>query len=341
MKYIINMVLRLFAGVSSMRLNQDFSNEQIIDQIRTRGDSGGRLTLQLWERNAGIIRKACKKYKGFIDQEDAMQECYFAFVGALNEYDPEGGATFAGFCFDRCRWHLFRYIEECGATVRIPSHERHLITRYKRFVRQWCMNHGEEPDDAVICFNLNIPQDTLDRIRIDMSLMDVGSLDTPISEESDNATIADMVPDGSVNVEDDALESEFIKERARAVWGAVDTLKPVDAEAIRMCYKHGMTYKEAGEAAGVSGPAIRQRIASGMRDLRRGKQYKVLREFVDMSPTYSISIKGGSNTFNNTWTSSTERAALINIRFEEERKAGIERLNAIRREMLIAGHPAK
>ena len=323
-----------------MGLNRDFSNEEIINQIRTRGDSNGELTLQLWERNAGIIRKACKKYKGFIEEEDAMQECYFAFADALNEYNPEGGTTFAGFCFDRCRWHLFRYIEECGTVVRIPSHERQLITRYKRFVREWSMSHGEEPDDAVICFNLSIPQDTLDRLRIDMSLMDVGTLDTPISEESDTTTIADTVPDGSVNVEDDALESEFVEERARAVWGAVDTLKPVDAEAIRMHYKQGMTYKEAGEAAGISGEAIRQRIASGMRDLRTRKKYKVLREFVDMSPTYSIGIKGGSNTFNHTWTSSTERAALINIRFEEERKAGIERLNAIRREMLEAGHPA-
>lgn len=317
-----------------MKSAQVFSNEEIIVQIRTKGDSGGCLKMQLWEKNSGIIRKACKKYSGYIEEEDAMQECYFAFVDAVNEYDPDGGMSFAGFCFDRCRWHLFRYVEDCGAVIRIPSHVKQLISKYKKFVREWVVTHEDNPSDSVICFYLNITQDKLDRLRIDMSLMDVGSLDTPLADEEDSLTMADKVPDQSVNVEDNAMETQFIQERKRTVWDAVDSLKPQDAEAVWMCYQQGLTYKEAGEAAGVSTNAIRNRIASGIRGLRRGKQYKILREFVDLSPAYSIGIRGGINSFSNSWTSSTERAALKNISIEQERHAEIEQLLALKRELL-------
>lgn len=317
-----------------MKSAQVLSNEKIIAQIRTRGDSDGCLKMRLWEKNSGIIRKACKRYAGYIEEEDAMQECYFAFMDAVNEYDPEGGTTFAGFCFDRCRWHLFRYIEECGAVIRIPSHARQLISKYKKFVRQWVIAHEENPSDSLICFNLNITQDALDRLRIDMSLMDVGSLDAPLTDEEDSLTTVDTVPDQSVNVEENALESHFIKERKRAVWGAVDSLRPQDAEAVRMHYKQGLTYKEAGEVAGANANTIRRRIASGVRQLRRGKQYKILREFIDLSQTYSMSLNGGMSSFNHTWTSSTERAALKNISIEEEQHAAINDLIELRRRLL-------
>ena len=319
-----------------MKSAQVLSNEKIIAQIRTRGDLDGCLKMRLWEKNRGIIRKACKRYAGYIEEEDAMQECYFAFMDAVNEYDPEGGTTFAGFCFDRCRWHLFRYIEECGAVIRIPSHARQLISRYNKFVREWVVVHEENPSDSLICFNLNITQDKLDRLRIDMSLMDVGSLDAPLTDEEDSLKTVDTVPDQSVNVEEDALESRFIQERKRAVWGAVDSLRPQDAEAVRMHYKQGLTYKEAGEVAGANANTIRRRIASGVRQLRTGKQSKILREFIDLSPTYSMSLKGGMNAFSHTWTSSTERAALKNIKIEQERHAEIEQLLALKRQLLEA-----
>ena len=319
-----------------MKTAQVFSNEETIIQIRTRGDSDGCLKMRLWEKNSGIIRKACKRYAGYIEEEDAMQECYFAFTDAANEYDPDSGTTFARFCFDRCRWHLFRYIENCGSAIRIPPHAKQLISKYKKFVRQWVVVHEENPSDSVICFNLNITQDKLDRLRIDMSLMDVRSLDAPLTDEEESLKTVDTVPDQAVNVEEDALESQFTQERKRAVWGAVDTLRPQDAEAIRMHYKHGLTYTEAGEAAGVTGDAIRRRIASGVRQLRTGKQKKILREFIDLSPTYSMGIKSGLSSFSHTWTSSTERTALKNISIEQERHAEIEQLLALKRELLEA-----
>lgn len=317
-----------------MKSAQVLSNEDIVNQIRTRGDSDGCLKMRLWEKNSGIIRKACKRYAGYIEEEDAMQECYFAFTDAVNEFNPNSGVTFARFCFDRCRWHLFRYIENCGAVIRIPPHAKQLISKYKKFVRQWVVVHEENPSDSVICFNLNITQDKLDRLRIDMSLMDVGSLDAPLTDEEESLKTVDTVPDQAVNVEEDALESQFTQERKRAVWGAVDTLRPQDAEAVRMHYKQGLTYKEAGEVAGANANTIRRRIASGVRQLRRGKQYKILREFIDLSQTYSMSLNGGISSFNHTWTSSTERAALKNISIEEEQHAAINDLIELRRRLL-------
>ena len=289
----------------------NMTNEELLNMIRE-GRQDNSILMELWNQNKGMIQKACKKYKGMIDAEDAEQECFLCFLDAVKQFEPQG-QKFAGFLYDRCRWHLHRYYDDCGTMVRVPVYQRQIIDRYRRFVHEWYQEHGELPDDRTICIMLQIKPDQLDQLRKDLQTVDMRSIDEPLPGEADGLTIADTVQDNSVDVEAGCVDGLLDQERRLAVWAAVDSLPPKEGQAVQLYYRDGLTYQQAGEVMGISRDTVRQCIAKGMRQLRTHKKYRALRDFTDLSPVYAMGIRGGAASFNRTWTSSTEAAALWSI----------------------------
>ncbi|MBR3186693.1 MAG: sigma-70 family RNA polymerase sigma factor [Lachnospiraceae bacterium] len=302
------------------------TNEQLIDEIRA-GDQDSTKLMELWDQNSSLIWKACRKYAGRIEEEDAKQECYFAFTDAVNKYDAAGGASFGTFLYNRCLWHLHRYIENCGDIIRIPVQRRQMIRSYQKFVRQWYQVKGEQPDAWTIKMSLGLSADQLDQLREDMQVLNIRSLDEPLTDDPEDGTAADLVRDEAADVEAAGIDPLFYEERRRAVWGAVDSLNPSEGEAIRMYYRHGLTYAQAAALSGVTSQRIQARLARGIRRLRTEKQYKELRGFIDLSPVYSMGIQGSN--FNRTWTSSTERTALHMMEMEERWKREREEIEQL------------
>ena len=294
------------------------TNEELIDAIRN-GDQDNSLLLELWNQNAGLVRKACRKYSRRIEEEDATQECFIAFLDAVDGYDREAGQTFASYFLSRCQWHLIRCIDNCGYAIRIPVYQRQAISKYRRFIRRWYQDHGNLPDDPVICRALQITLDQLDQLRKDMQATRVQSIDVPLSDDDEGATVADMIPDSSTDIEADAIGRLFVQERRRAVWDAVDSLDDPEGNAVRLYYLDQLTHKQAAQSMGTTPEVIRARIAKGIRYLGAGKRGAKLRQYIDRGPLYSEAIKRcGIGAFNRTWTSSTESVALREMEKREE-----------------------
>lgn len=293
-------------------------NEDLVKAIRKNGNHDNRLLMELWSQNKGLIGKACGKYAGRIEEEDAKQECFIAFMAAVKEYDPEKGAAFSTYLHSRCMWRLGRYAADCGQIVRLPQYRRQAIGNYMQFVRQWYQMKGEQPDNWTLQMCLGLSADDIEQLRDDMRLLNIRSIDEPLTDDQEGGTLADLVQDPGADAEAAAMDPLFIQERKRAVWAAVDSLKPQEGEAIRMYYRQGLTYDQAAALSGVSRQQIRASLARGIRRLRTEPRYKELREFVDLSPVYSMGIQ--RSNFNRTWTSSTERTALHIIEMEDRWK---------------------
>ena len=304
------------------------TNEELVKVIQGNGYKDSGQILELWNQNKGLIGKACGKYAGRLEEEDAKQECFIAFMAAVKEYDPEKGAAFSTYLHSRCMWHLGRYAADCGQVVRLPQYRRQAIGNYMQFVRQWYQMKGEQPTiwDLQICLGLSA--DDIEQLRDDMRLLNIRSIDEPLTDDQEGGTLADLVQDPGADAEAAAMDPLFIQERKRAVWAAVDSLKPKEGEAVRMYYGQGMTQDEIAALSGVSRNMIRQRITKGIRRLRTEPRYKELREFVDLSPVYGRAIRGtGSGTFNRTFTSATEGTALWILEAEERWKREREELD--------------
>ncbi len=311
------------------------TNEELLNVIRE-GDPDNAGLMELWKQNSGIVRKACMKYSGYIEQEDALQECFIAFLDAVNDYNPINGKNFAGYVYNRCRWHLHRYYENCGGMIRIPADQRQKMLRYNRFTREYYQKRGELPSDRTICAMLQIGPDQLRQLRKDLyAVKQVQSLDASLSEDDqEEGTLYDVVENEAVDVEGDSIKETFEEQRRQAVRAAVNTLNPKEQQAIQMYYWDRLTYKQIGEAAGVTGEMIRARIARGMRRLRTGKQRNLLRQYIERSEIYSAALRGGSQMFRRSWTSSTERIAVQNVMTQETKRQDKARAEQLRRDAI-------
>ena len=304
------------------------TNEKFIKAIRDNRYKDSGQILELWNQNRGMIGKACGRYSGRLEEEDAKQECFIAFMDAVKEYDPEKGVTFAGYLYKRCIWHLGRYAADCGQVVRLPQRRRQAIGNYLQFTRQWYQVKGEQPDNWTLQMCLGLSADDIEQLWDDMRLLNIRSIDEPLTDDQEGGTLADLVQDPGADAEAAAMDPLFIQERKRAVWAAVDSLRPKEGEAVRMYYGQGLTYDQAAALSGVTRERIRQMLAKGIRRLRTEPRYKALREFVDLSPVYGRAIRGtGSGTFNRTFTSATEGTALWILEAEERWKREREELD--------------
>jgi len=296
------------------------TNEELLNAIRTGGNNS--LLMELWNQNSGIIRKACGKFAGRLEPEDARQECFFAFTEAVKEYDPEAGATFAGYLLNRCVWHLSRYYEQAGGLIRIPVYQRQAIRKHRQFTRAFYQTNGRQPEDREVCAALKLSPGQHEQLKKDALCVYLDSLDAPLPMDTEHDLyLRDRIPDAGRDIEEEAAAGLYNLERRKAVWKAVNSLdKQQERDAVKLYYLDGLTYDQTGEVMGISRERVRVILKEAMRKLRTRKKYRELRGFVDLSIEYSKGIQGGMNSFNRTWTSATEHAALWILEAEERWK---------------------
>ena len=134
------------------------------------------------------------------------------------------------------------------------------------------------------------------------------SLHQPVGEE--DIEIMDLIEDESAEQEFLSLEARLDHERLHNVLEkCLDTIKPIEADAVRMRFYEGLTLDETGKRLGVSRNMARAREFDGLRSLRRGESRRLLnpwREDIISRHAYH----SGFSLWRNTGTSSTEYTAM-------------------------------
>ena len=95
------------------------TNEQLVALIRA-GENEADNMLKLWNRNKGFVFKTAKKYSGYAEMDDLMQEGYLGLSEAVRYYDAEKGVPFINYAALWIRQAMQRYIDNSGNVVRIP-----------------------------------------------------------------------------------------------------------------------------------------------------------------------------------------------------------------------------
>ena len=116
---------------------------------------------------------------------------------------------------------------------------------------------------------------------------------------------------GAEDIEAEVLDEVQQQELEMVIWPVVDTLTDRQADAIRLRYREGMTWAEAGRCMGISLNAVREHEKNGLRELRRPSRARLLRPFLYYDEIHNRGMQGtGVARFNQSWTSATEREAL-------------------------------
>ena len=280
------------------------SNEELVILIR----NGNRDLLgQLYSQNSGMIEKIVRRYSGYEDPEDLRQEAFFGIKQACSLWDPEAGADFITYSVYWIRAALSQYVEKCGSVIRVPSHQRGRIRKYKRMISEYRAMFGRDPSGPELAAALEITPDQLEDVKRDAAALRIRSTAEAVNEDG-NITLEDALPDPRDHIGDlvDQIQAE---ELAGLLWSLVDALEGKEAAVLRGRYQEGKTLRECGNDLGMSAERVRQTEEKALRKMRKPSVTKRLKPFID-DYAYSMGVKIRSvDSFQRTGQSSTERAA--------------------------------
>ncbi len=286
----------------------DMTNEQLAARIQAGEDTANNM-LRLWMQNERFIAKLAMKYQGCAELDDLKQEGYLGLCEAVRQYDPDQGATFISYAAFWIRQAMKRYIDNCCSVVRLPVHAREWIQKYNKAVREYQKYYGTEPPERALCALLGVSREKLHTIQKDAGMGQIDSLSRPTAGEDEELTLADMVSSGE-DMEEDVMKALDTAAMRREVWLAVDALPDRLPAVVRMRFRDGKTLEQAGERMGVSRSRIRELERQAFRMLgterRGGKLKRYYEEYLQAAPVRHV----GVESFNRTWTSSTERDAI-------------------------------
>lgn len=283
------------------------TNEQLVTMIQGGENTAGNM-LQLWEQNCKFIKMISKEYRGRAELEDLEQEGYIGLCKAVEAYDATSSASFLTYASYWIRQTMTRYIANNGSMVRIPESAKRAAKAYTNMIDQYQDATGRRPTAEQINIAWGEPRRKTAEAALCAAMVGRCSLDTPVGEDGEN-TIGDLVAD-SFDLEQSVTDRMQQRELEAVLWPIVESLSEQQAEAIRLRYREGRSFVDAGKCMGISREAVRQHEYNALRELRRPSRVRLLRPFL-YDEVRNRGMQGtGIGKFNVTWTSATEREAL-------------------------------
>lgn len=287
------------------------SNEEIVIRIKAGTDPTENM-LTLYEQVKAFIHAIAWKYRGREEIEDLEQEGYLALYDAIDGYNPDTGYKFLTYAEYWIKQRIQRYIQNSSCCLRLPSHIQVRLRQYKQFSDSFMKEHDREPSEDETAHFMGLSIEQVREIHKNASTANMTSLDAPVKNlDEGEYTVGDVIPSGE-DMEENTLERIQQEQLSAVLWEMVDGLPGKQPEVIRKRYQGNMTMTAAGKEIQVGCGEVRKEELKALRELRKPHNAKKLRPFLPEDETiYSMGISGtGYERFNQTWTSSTERAAL-------------------------------
>ncbi len=197
-------------------------NEQLVARIRA-GEDVAKNMLELYNQNRGFIVKVAKRYQGFAEMEDLLQEGYIGLSEAVSRYDADKNSSFIHYAAFWIRQSMSRYVDNCGSVVRIPVQARGEIREYNRVVREYRKYYGEWPSDCALCRLLGVTREKLQEIRKSVQIGQMRSLSEVLGGDGEEFTLEDSIASDQ-DLEGDAIREADTAAMKRDLWVAVDSL---------------------------------------------------------------------------------------------------------------------
>ena len=295
------------------------TNEQIVSEIRN-GYSVTDYMQLLYESNLPLIKKFIKPYTTYEPMEDLLQESYFGLWEAVQHYESSANVRFMTYAEYWIKQSVQRYLEKCGSMVRIPSHTRQRIGRYKKTVQELEQELGRVPTDNEIADKMRISVGMLPELRIQMQ--GIASLDTPLADDN-SLTLSDTIQ-ADFSLEDETIGKMYAEHSKSQLWGIVERFTSNrENSIIKEIFINNRTMAAVARELGITIDRIRQIKEKGLRRLRIGRAKRELLEKFDIveSGIYRNSMnKFNEQGFTSTVEYITLRRAELQAEYEQQKK---------------------
>ena len=308
------------------------SNETLVQRIRG-GYSVPEDMQTLYENNLPLIRKFIKPYAAYAEFEDILQESYFGLWEAVQHYETSENVLFMTYAKYWIIQSVQRYLEKCGSTVRIPSHTRQKIVRYKKTIQKLEQEQGREPTADEIAAFMRM---TVEEVQEIQALMKgVSSLDSPISDDN-SLTLSDTLQ-ADFSLENDTIDKIYHEHSKIELWGIVERYTDTrENQIIREYFINEKTMSQIARESGVSLDRIRQIKEKGLRKLRRGKAWRELLKKFDI--VESRLYRGGMENYKEHGTSIVEYLAIQKLEALERYERHLAEIEERRKERIASSN---
>ena len=252
--------------------------------------------------------------------EDCLQEAYFGLWEAVKRYETSENVLFMTYAGYWIKQSVQRYIEKCGAVVKIPSHTRQKIARYKKTATRLSQEQGRTPTDAEVAANMGVSVAAVQEIKGYMQV--VASLDSPLSVD-DELTLGDSVQ-ADFSLEDETIDKMYEEYSKNELWGIVEHYTGErENHIIKEYFIHNKSMPEIAKEQSITVGRVREIKEAGLRRLRIGKAKRELLEKFDIveAGEYRNSMsKFNEHGFTSTVEYIAIRRAEIQAEYEERKK---------------------
>lgn len=303
------------------------NNEEIVSEIRA-GRSVSENMQLLYEKNLPLMKRTIKPFAAYEPMEDCLQEAYFGLWEAVQHYETSKNVRFMTYAEYWIKQSVQRYLENCGSTVRIPTHTRAKMSRIRKATSQLRQEQGKEPTVKEIAALLGVSVEEVQEIQGYMQ--SVISLDTPIAEDN-SLTLADTLQT-DLSVENDTVDKIYSEHSKNELWGIVERYTTTrENDIIKEIFLHGKTMSAVAREQGVTIERVRQTKEKGLRRLRMGKAKRELLEKFDIAEAGLF--RGSLNNYReHDFVSIVEHIAIKRIEAQERYQRHLAEIEKVQRE---------
>ncbi|MEZ6064381.1 MAG: RNA polymerase sigma factor RpoD/SigA [Planctomycetaceae bacterium] len=206
--------------------------------------------------NLRLVVNIARGYSGKgLPLPDLIEEGNLGLLRAVEGFDPEMNTRFSTYASYWIKQSIKRSIVNCAKTIRIPAYMVELLSKWRRATARLQDKLGRAPSIEEVARDLELPAKKLRIVKKAIQLYNA----TPQSDDNDNFSLGDIVPDDRHPGPDTELTDD---DSLKHVFGMLETMEPREAAILRMRFGlddgEPRTLKEIGEALGLTRERVRQ-----------------------------------------------------------------------------------
>jgi len=220
---------------------------------------------QLVNLNFGLVRKEAHYWLNQCTEshDDLIQVGSLGLIRAIERFEISKGHAFSSFAIPYIRGEIQHYLRDKGVTVRIPRRWLALQQQAIGVSRSLREKYNRQPTDAEIAEGLLISPGEWQEIKLAWTNRCPLSLDVPILDAEEGATLGEMVPDHRYR------SFQLAQEDQMRLQQALFQLENRTREVLEFVFLHELTQKEVAERMGISVVTVSRQVKKGLGSLKQ------------------------------------------------------------------------
>ncbi len=235
------------------------SNEEESELAKKAANGDKNASDKIVNANLRFVVKVAKKYqnKG-LEFEDLISEGNIGLLNAIKKFDASKGYRFISYAVWWIRQSILKAICEKSRAIRLPQNRANELVQIEHAKKSLFESNSEEEDLKEIAAMLNMDVSHVCEL-VNIS-KEMASLDSEVCGKDKTVTsLGSLIEDKLHSKPEDEI---ITKEMKKDINNVLSTLKPSEAEILKMRYGIGlekpMSLKEVGEKFNLTKERIRQ-----------------------------------------------------------------------------------